>query len=115
MIFFAILQELKTEYSAVALRLRQLQDAGGRAAMHTIYAIYNSKHKKLYIGQTGNLDARIQMHNESTFNKSYTARFDGEWRLIYQETAPDRKAALLREKQLKSHQGRGFLTQFIPR
>ncbi len=83
--------------------------------MYVIYAIYNSKYRKLYVGQIGNLDDRIKMHNKGTFSKSYTAHFDGEWRLIYQETVADRKAALLREKQLKSHRGRESLKQYIPR
>lgn len=77
--------------------------------MYTIYSIYNKKYNKTYIGQTDNLSERIRLHNDGTFSKSYTARFDGEWRLIYQEKASDRRAALLREKQLKSHQGREFL------
>ena len=83
--------------------------------MYTVYAIYNLKHRKLYVGQTSNLDGRIRMHNDNTFSRSYTASFDGEWRLIYQEKALDRRAALLREKQLKDHQGREFLKKFIPR
>ena len=83
--------------------------------MYSVYAIYNQKHGKLYVGQTADLETRIRMHKDSTFKKSYTSTFDGEWRLIYQEEVLDRRAALLREKQLKSHQGREFLKQFIPR
>ena len=83
--------------------------------MYTIYAIYNKKHGKICIGQTSNPYQRIRMHNSGVFAKSYTARFDGEWRLVYKEIVSDRKTALLREKQLKSHGGRDFLKQYIPR
>ncbi len=83
--------------------------------MFYVYAIYNTKHKKIYIGQTGNLEDRIRLHKEKCFVNSYTARFDGEWGLIYKEEVKDRKRALLREKQLKSYRGREFIKTFIPR
>ena len=83
--------------------------------MYIVYAIYNQKQVRVYIGQTRDLQDRIRMHNDNSFAKSYTARFDGEWRLIYQEGVSDRRAALLREKQLKSFRGREFVKQHIPR
>ncbi len=82
--------------------------------MFWVYAIYNQKHKKIYIGQSANLENRVVLHQNKLFAKSYTARFDGEWSLIYDEAVLDRSAALKREKQLKGYQGRRFLKQFIP-
>jgi putative endonuclease len=90
---------------------------GGRAVywgMYWVYAIYNKKHNKIYIGQTENLDSRLELHNNKYFKKSYTARFDGFWRLIYKEQCVDRKTVLIREKQLKSYQGRLFIKKYIP-
>ena len=83
--------------------------------MYFVYAIHNSNHNKLYIGQTHDLDLRIKMHNEKILEKSYTSRFEGEWKLIYSEKAETRQAALKRERQLKSYRGRQFLKQYIPR
>jgi putative endonuclease len=83
--------------------------------MYYVYAIYNAKCKKIYIGQCENLEDRLKMHNEKTFKNSYTARFDGEWILLYKEESLDRKSALKREKQLKSYRGREFVRKFIPR
>ncbi|MBI4039516.1 hypothetical protein HY388_01685 [Candidatus Daviesbacteria bacterium] len=57
----------------------------------------------------------MRLHDEKTFRNSFTARFDGEWKLIYKEQVEDRKEALLREKQLKSYRGREFIKKFIPR
>ena len=82
--------------------------------MYFVYAIYNSKHKKIYIGQTENLEERIRLHNDKLFKNSYTARFDGSWILIYQEKAENRTEALKREKQLKSFRGREFIKNYIP-
>lgn len=81
---------------------------------HFVYAIYNKDHSKTYIGETNNLEERIRIHNEHKFAKSYTARFDGTWKLIYFEACSDRIQARKREKQLKSYQGRQFIKQFIP-
>ena len=82
--------------------------------MNTLYAIYNKKHDRIYIGQTADLNQRLNLHRNKKF-KGYTANFDGEWRLIYQEKVSDRRAALLREKQLKSFRGREFVKKYIPR
>ena len=82
--------------------------------MYYVYAVYNKKHGKFYIGQTDNLEVRLRLHNKKEFVNSYTARFDGEWTLIYTEQVSDRKEALRREKQLKSYRGREFIKSHIP-
>lgn len=82
--------------------------------MFFVYALYNKKHSKIYIGQTKDLENRIELHNNKVFSKSYTSRFDGEWILIYSEELAGRAAALKREKQLKSFRGREFVKTHIP-
>jgi putative endonuclease len=81
--------------------------------MYFVYAVYNEKHNKIYVGQTKNLDQRIRLHNDKSFKQSYTARFDGSWELVYKEEAANRTEALRREKELKSHQGRDFVRSLI--
>jgi len=83
--------------------------------MNIVYAIYNKKHDKIYIDQTTDINERLALHNNRIFKAGYTAKFDGEWRIIYQEKVSDRRTALLREKQLKSFRGRELVKQFIPR
>lgn len=83
--------------------------------MYTVYAIYNEKHKKIYVGQTKNLNERLILHNNHVFYKGFTTRFDGEWKIIYSEIQASREESLRREKQLKSYQGRQFIKKFIPR
>lgn len=103
-------QFLKTEYSAKALRrLAEVE----QIHMYYVYAIYNSKNDDIYIGQCENLEIRIDLHNKKHFVKSYTARFDGKWELIYSEEVENRSEALKREKQLKSIRGREFIKSFI--
>ena len=81
--------------------------------MVTIYALYNSKHDKIYIGQTVDLDERIRQHNDHDFRHTYTSRFNGVWVVVYTETVANRNGALVREKQPKSYRGREFIRQQI--
>jgi putative endonuclease len=81
--------------------------------MYSVYAIFNSKNNKIYIGQSENLNNRLLLHKDKTFKNSFTARFDGEWKLIYREDFETRKEVLIREKQLKSYRGREFIRSFI--
>lgn len=81
--------------------------------MFYVYALYNDKYAKIYIGQTNNLDQRIKLHNSKEFKNSFTTRFDGSWVLIYKEKMETRSDALKREKQLKSYRGREFIKNLI--
>lgn len=81
--------------------------------MFIVYAIYNNRHKKIYIGQTDNLERRLQEHNLKIL-KGYTSNFDGLWVVIYSEEVETRSIALKREKQLKSFRGREFVKLHIP-
>jgi len=68
---------------------------------------------KYYVGQTEDVDRRLNQHNNHTF-KTYTSRFPGEWKLIHQESVTTRSEALKREKGLKSGNGREFIKTIIP-
>lgn len=83
--------------------------------MFTVYAIYNSEHDKLYVGQTEDLQEHLKLHNEKSFSRSFAAQYSGNWELIYSEQVSSRSEALKREKQLKSYRGRQFLKTNIPR
>ncbi|MEO5690800.1 MAG: GIY-YIG nuclease family protein [Candidatus Saccharimonadales bacterium] len=78
-----------------------------------VYALYNRQVMKIYIGQTSGIDRRLAEHNMKRGNH-FTARFEGEWELIYQESVASRSEALKCEKQLKSSRGREFIHSYIP-
>ena len=82
--------------------------------MYFVYALYNKQFDKIYIGQTKDLTERLKLHNEKKFKNSFTARFEGEWILIYNEQTENRQQALVREKQLKSFRGRESVRKNIP-
>lgn len=99
------------EYSPV---VRQLADRKlYTTEMWFVYALYNHTSKKIYIGETEDIQRRVLEHN-SKLGNHFTAKYDGEWEVIYQEQVSTRTQALVREKQLKSFRGREFLKQYIP-
>ncbi len=81
--------------------------------MHFVYATYNKKNDKIYIGESSNVERRVEEHNQKKGNH-FTAKFEGDWVLIQKESLITRSEAIKREIQLKSHQGRAYLKQFTP-
>ena len=81
--------------------------------MWFVYALYNLESNKIYIGETSNLEQRLVEHNLKRGNH-FTAKFKGEWILIYSESLSSKAEVLKREKQLKSFRGREWIKKFIP-
>ena len=75
--------------------------------VYFVYIIYSEKVKKKYIGQTENLDLRLNQHNSNYF-QSYT-NYKGSWILIHSEEFKTRAEALKREKYLKTGAGRDWI------
>ena len=75
----------------------------------SVYVLQNPD-GKIYIGQTDDIARRARQHNDPahTLTKT-TMRFRGPWKVVHLEEVPSRSAALAREKELKSGQGRAWL------
>lgn len=79
--------------------------------MYTVYVLESTQHKKIYIGYTSDIKARLIAHNHPK-NKGWTKRYM-PWQLIYSEEFPTKQLAMKREKQLKSGKGREFIHKYI--
>ena len=79
--------------------------------MFNVYVLYSQKFDKIYIGYTSNLEQRLISHNILA-TKGYTIRFR-PWIIIHKENFETKNAAMKREKQLKSGQGRKFIWDII--
>jgi putative endonuclease len=73
--------------------------------MYYVYVLKSRKDGNLYIGQTSNLDRRLQYHNSGRV-KSTKRRIP--FKLIYVEEFTNRKEAMKREKLLKDIESRDF-------
>ena len=74
------------------------------------YVLYSINHNKIYIGFTSNLIARFLSHNK--LGKGFTAKYR-PWKVIYIEVFITKKAAMQREKELKSFRGREFIRNVV--
>ncbi len=69
-------------------------------AVYYIYVLENAK-GKFYVGQTDNLERRVEQHNSPGESRRYTAKH-GPWQLVWSEPHGDRASAMAREKQIKA-------------
>lgn len=79
---------------------------------HFVYALYNKESNKIYIGETSNIERRLKEHNQKLGNH-FTAKAQGEWKLIYREELLGKVEATTRERELKSYRGRQFVKSLI--
>ncbi len=92
---------------------------GESITVYYVYILQSLKTGKLYIGHTDNLTRRVEEHN--TWRGGKYTRQKGPWRLVYNESCPDRSSAVQREIYLKSARGSqekkqlaGILTKVLP-
>lgn len=79
--------------------------------MYTVYVLYSRAFDTFYVGYTSDLPSRLLSHNElgtSNWTKRYRP-----WELIYTEEYSTKRAAMQREKELKSGVGREFIRKNI--
>ena len=66
-----------------------------------VYILTNATNVVLYTGMTNNLERRLYEHRQHSDPNSFTARYNVD-KLVYVETTTDVRAAIQREKQIKS-------------
>lgn len=77
--------------------------------MYNVYVLRSLKNKKRYVGYTSkNPEVRLKEHNNG--QSAFTSR-NCPHKLLYFESFEDKKYAIIRERFLKSDQGRKFLDE----
>jgi len=79
--------------------------------MFTVYVLYSLKFNQIYIGFTSDLSNRFLSHNELA-TKGHTIKYR-PWVIGHTEEYQTKKEAIVREKQLKSANGRKFAWEII--
>ena len=80
--------------------------------MNNIYVLRSKKNNKRYTGYTQKTpEERLRDHN--TGSNAWT-RQNGPFEIIYTESFDNKKAALKREKYLKTGAGRKLLNKIVP-
>ncbi len=77
---------------------------------YSIYILYSHKFDRTYIGQTNNLENRLNYHNSGKVRstKAYIP-----WERIYSENFYTRSESMNREKWFKSSAGRKLLKKIL--
>ena len=65
---------------------------------------------KTYIGQTNDLERRLEQHNDPNWRGTlHTKRHSGPWHLLHSEKFGTRAEAIRRERELKTGKGRDWI------
>ncbi len=72
-----------------------------------VYILYSEKYNKTYTGYTSDLISRFRSHNQLA-TKGFTVSYR-PWKVVYLEFFEIKKEAIIREKSLKSGNGREWV------
>jgi len=78
--------------------------------MFTVYILYSKKLDRYYIGHTGNLEDRIERHNQG---RSKSTKAGVPWILVYQERLENKPEAYKREMTIKKMKSRKYIEKLI--
>ena len=74
------------------------------------YILYSKEKDRYYVGQTSNLDDRINRHRNSG---SKSTKFTNDWELVYCELFESRSEAVQREQFIKEQKSRRFIQSLL--
>jgi len=74
------------------------------------YILYSLSTDRYYIGSTGNLDDRLQRHNQG---RSKATKYGTPWELVYQKAFDSRSEAVQHEKYIKAMKSKIYIEKLI--
>jgi putative endonuclease len=80
--------------------------------MHYVYIIYSQSADRYYIGETNNIKARIEQHNNGQFKGSYTT-IAKDWALYFKISCENIVIARKIEKHIKRMKSRKYLENLL--
>ncbi len=78
--------------------------------MYFVYILYSEKLDRYYVGQTEDIEKRLQIHLLG-ISKYTSVAID--WTLVHSETFPTRKDAIKRESEIKRKKSRKYIEELI--
>ena len=75
-----------------------------------VYIIYSETINQYYVGQTQNIEERLQQHRNS---RSKSTKKANDWVLVYSEIFPSRADAVKRESEIKKMKSRKYIEGLI--
>lgn len=78
--------------------------------MYIVYILYSEYLDRYYVGQTQNIDDRLQRHNGK---RSKATKAGVPWKLVYIEKYVTRKEAVQRERIIKKQKSKKFIKNLV--
>ena len=78
--------------------------------MYYVYILRSKKDRQFYIGYTGNLTKRVELHNKGRIEST---KYRKPFQLVYYEACINKEDALHREKYLKTTYGNRYVCNRI--
>jgi len=78
--------------------------------MYFVYILYSPKADRYYVGQTENLERRLEFHNSGGV---FSTKPYGPWELKYTENFATRSEAMRREREIKNQKKRSYIENLI--
>ena len=79
-------------------------------SMYTMYVLHSKRLDRFYVGYTNDLTRRLNEHNRI---KGKFTDVGIPWVLVYKETYATKKAAMDREKLIKSKKSKKFIIELV--
>jgi putative endonuclease len=76
--------------------------------LHFVYIIYSNEYDQFYIGETENIEKRLEQHIEGSFSKGFTIKAK-DWELFLLITCLDRVHARKIEKHIKKMKSKRYI------
>jgi putative endonuclease len=80
--------------------------------MHFVYIIYSKSVDKYYIGETHDVEKRVNLHNQGN-NKSAFTTISDDWKVALKYDCKDRQEALFLERFSKRMKSRRFIKKVV--
>jgi putative endonuclease len=77
---------------------------------HFLYILYSDSRNRYYIGQTDNVESRLQYHNSGYV---LSTKYGRPWKLVFSKSFADRSSAMKEETRLKNAKNRNYLLWYI--
>ncbi|PCJ98813.1 MAG: excinuclease ABC subunit C [Flavobacteriaceae bacterium] len=79
---------------------------------HFLYIIYSKTLDKFYIGETPNIQNRIQQHNQHYFKTNFT-KSANDWSIVLSKKCDSKENAIYLEKFVKRMKSKKFVLKLI--
>ncbi len=80
--------------------------------MHYLYIIFSKSLNKYYIGESHNIEERLEKHNNHTYKGAFT-KIANDWYIVFSKKYNSKEDALFLEAFIKRMKSKKFIYKII--